>query len=153
MFSLQSWLSRSVESKAVNSEAGPAADSEMPSRFAAMAKLVDEREFVALGRQAGFDARLLRKLRLERRRVYRLYLSEMVAEFRSFESEALDRAANDPGVDPGFAEEVLKVKARFTVSVWLLRMSLFLPAFSLPTTHQWTLDLVGAVRTQLSKAS
>ena len=125
----------------------------MPSRFAAMAKLVDEREFTELGRERGFDARLLSRLRVERRRVYRLYLSELVAEFRSFEKEALYRAANDPGVAPGFAEEVLKVKVRFTVSVWLLRMSLCFPAISLPQTHQWTMELVGAARTQLSKAS
>ena len=108
-----------------------------------MPKLVDEREFVELRNQRGFDALLLSKLRAERRRTYKLYLSELTAEFRLLSQEALNRAANDPGVAPGFAEEVIKAKTRFTISVWLLRASLYLPGITLPRTYQWTLNLVG----------
>ena len=145
MFSIQSWFSGLRQSNAGGLEAGPVIGGTL-FRFAAMPKLVDERELAELGRQAGFDARLLRKLRVERRRAYRLYLAELVEQFRIFEKEALDRAANDPGVDPGFAEQVLKAKARFAVSVWLLRASLWLPSVTLPKTYKWTVDLVAALK-------
>jgi hypothetical protein len=145
MFSLQNWLSTARVSKAANHEAGPVAAGKSLSRFAAMPKLVNERELAELEQMAGFDSRLVRKLRAERRRAYRLYLSELVAEFRTIEREARDRSANDPGVDPGFAGEVMRLKARFEISVLLLRISLMLPALVMPKTHQWTLDLVGAL--------
>ena len=145
MFSIQSWLSGVQTPEPRLCQTG-----NLP-RFAAMSKLVDEREFSELGNQAGFDSRLLRKLRTERRRVYSMYLAELVAEFRSLVSEALDRAANDPGVDPGFLEEVLRVKTRFEVSVWLLRASLWLPSATLPRIHRRTLDLLGSMKSQLLK--
>lgn len=152
MVSLHSWLSRLSESKTTRPLEDAAFASPALSRFAAMPKLVDQRELDELARKGGFDTQLLRKLRLERRRTYRLYLFELIAEFRSCEKEALYRAANDPGVDPGFAGEVLKIKARFMISVWMLRASLWLPASALPKTHQWTRDLVGAGK-QFSKQS
>lgn len=153
MFSLQSWLLRLRESKAPHPLADLAIAAPPLARFAAMPRLVDEQELAELGCLAGFDSRLLQKLRSERRRAYRLYLAELVSEFRVFEKEALDRAANDPAVHPGFAGEVLKVKARFMVSVWLLRASLWFPAVALTKTHQWTVDLVGAYQPTLAKPS
>ena len=118
-----------------------------------MPRLVDQQELTELGGLPGFHNRLLQKLRSERRRAYRLYLAELMSEFRVFEKEALDRAANDPAIDPGFAGEVLKVKVRFLISVWLLRASLWLPAIALTKTHQWTVDLVGPRQPALPKPS
>ena len=141
MFSLQSWLSRTRESKAANREEVAALADSRLNRFAAMPKLVDQHEVVELSRQAGFDERLLRKLRTERRRAYRLYLSELVSEFRTIERAARDRAANDSGVHPDFAEAVFKAKLRFEISVLVLRASTWLP-LTLPQTHKWTVDLL-----------
>lgn len=118
-----------------------------------MAKLIDEREVTELSFQDGFDARLVRKLRTERRRTYSLYVSELVTEFRYFERQALDRAANDPGVAPGFVEELLRIKMRFTISVWLLRASLWLPAVTRFKAHQRAVDLMRAMRPLISKPS
>ena len=117
-----------------------------------MPKLVDEAEFAELAKLPGFEARLLRKLRAERRRAFRLYLAELVSDFTLLANEALDRGANDPNMDPDFLEAVLKIKTRFTVSVFLLRASLWLPATALPKTHQLTLELVGSLRPLLSKS-
>jgi hypothetical protein len=121
------------------------------SRFGAMPKLLDEAEIEKLSQQRGFDAPLTRKLRRERRRVFGLYLSELAAEFRLIEKEALDRAANDPGVDPEFLNSVLKIKFRFTMSVWVLRTSLWLPPSLVPGTHRMALELVGSLRPLLAR--
>lgn len=153
MFSLQSWLLKLRESRAPDFTADLVTAPPPLARFAAMPKLVDEQELTELANLPGLDSRLLQQLRSQRRRAYRLYLAELIAEFQVFEKEALNRAANDPAVDPGFAGEVLKVKARFMVSVWLLRASLWLPAIALTKTHQWTIDLVGAYQPVLPKPS
>ena len=153
MFSLQSWLSSMRKSKVAGREAFSSISDQPLSRFGAMSKLVDEHEFTALASQRGFDARLLQRLRLQRRLAFRLYLSELEREFKRIERQALDRAANDPGVDPGFAEEVLKLKARFTMSVWLLRLSLWFPTLGLPQAHQRTMDLVGSLKPLMSRPS
>ena len=115
------------------------------SHFGAMPRLLDETEIESLARQPGFDAALIRKLRQHRRRTFALYLSELSAEFHLLEREALGHAANDPGADAAFAESVLKIKFRFTVSVFLLRTSLWLPPNALPGMRQMAADLIGSV--------
>ena len=146
MFSLQSWFSKRAESKASNHEEPDALAAGRMRRFGAMPKLVDQYEFAELRRQPGFDDRLLRKLRTERRRAYRLYLSELVLEFRSIERKARDRAANDSAVHQDFAEAVFKAKLRFETSVFILRLSTWLPDVTLPETHRRTVDLLEAIR-------
>jgi hypothetical protein len=121
------------------------------SRFGAMPKLLDEAEIQELSHQPGFENHLARKLRQARRRAFGLYLAELAAEFRTIEKEALDRAANDPGVDPEFLTAVLNIKFRFTVSVWLLRSSLWLPPNLLPGTHRMAVNLVGSLQPLLAK--
>jgi len=153
MFSVQSWLSRLRKPKDARREEVLSIPEQPLSRFGAMAKLVDEQEFIELAGQGGLNAQLLRRLRAQRRRAFRLYLSELEQEFLQIQRQALDRAANDPGVDPRFAEEVLNLKARFTISVWLLRLSLWFPAIAMAQTHQRTLDLVGSLKPLFSKPS
>jgi hypothetical protein len=121
------------------------------SRFGAMPKLLDEAEIKELSHQPGFETHLARKLRQARRRAFGLYLAELAAEFRAIEKEALDHAANDPGVDPDFVNAVLKIKFRFTVSVWLLRTSLWLPSSFLPGTHRMAVNLVGSLQPLLAR--
>ena len=146
MFFLQSWLFSARESTSGYQDAERLALTSVFSRFSAMPKLVDESELAVLSRQPGFDARLIRQLRSVRRRAFRLYLSEIAAEFRTHARESLDRAANDPGVDPAFTEAVVKAKTRFEVSLFLLRASTFLPAFTTDRTRRWTVDLLDSMR-------
>jgi hypothetical protein len=122
------------------------------SRFEAMPKLLDETELGELARQRGFDSHLIGKLRRARRRTYGLYLTELSDAFQSLAKEALDRGANDPGVDPAFVDAVLKVKMRFTISVWLLRASLWLPAGITSKAQQLTIDLVGSLKPLAARA-
>lgn len=116
------------------------------SRFRAMPKLLDRSEIEHLSGEPGFNNRLARRLRTERRRIFGLYLTELVTEFRALEREALDRAANDPGVDPNFLNSVLKIKFRFSTSVWLLRTSLWLPVNSLPGTDRVLASLIASLQ-------
>jgi len=123
------------------------------SRFEAMPRLLDEHELEELASQPGFDATLVRKLRRERRRTYSLYLTEVSAEFHSLAKEALYRGANDPNIDPGFVGSVLKVRLRFTLSLWMLRASLYLPAKTRPDARQMTINLLGSFKPMLTLAS
>ena len=146
MFSLQSWFSKRAESNDSNHEGPDSLAVGRMNRFAAMPKLVDQYELAELRRQPGFDDRLLRKLRTQRRRAYRLYLSELVLEFRTIERQARDRAANDSAVNQDFAEAVFKAKLRFETSAFLLRLSTWLPAVTLPKTYRLTVDLLGSMK-------
>jgi hypothetical protein len=116
------------------------------SRFEAMPRLLDEIEIEELSRQPGFDPKLISRLRKERRRAYTLYLNEVAAEFHSLAKEAMDRGANDPNVEPDFVGSVVRVKARFAISLFLLRASLALPLLSRLKVQQMTVDLVQSLK-------
>jgi hypothetical protein len=122
------------------------------SRFGAMPKLLDRVEIEQLSREPGFNRHLARRMRTERRRIFSLYLTELVTEFRVLEREALDRAANDPGVDPKFFDAVVRIKLRFSASVWVLRTSLWLPVNSLPGTDRILSNLIASLQPLLPKS-
>jgi hypothetical protein len=92
-----------------------------------MERLLDEQELADLAQCQGFDPFLVRHLRSSRRKIYAAYLKEMAEDFRRIEAIAVERASNDPLVDPHFLEKVLRARYRFTASVWSMQLSLALP--------------------------
>lgn len=66
--------------------------------FRAVARLFDEGDRSFLRRQPGYDPKLFHRLRYERRRVLRLYLGQIRAEFQSVwgRFHALSRTSRDP---------------------------------------------------------
>ena len=117
-----------------------------------MPRLLDEDELGELAHEPGFDSALIRKLRQQRRMTFGLYLDELSAEFKSIANEALERAANAPNGDPHFLQSIVNIKLRFTLSVWLLRASLWVPGSLRGKARQITIDLVRSLEPVLERS-
>lgn len=105
------------------------------SRFRALPRLLDDAELRLLANETGARPELLKRLRKVRRDACNLYLNELSTDFRKLERAAMDYAANHPDGDPETLETILKIKFRFQISVWRLRLHLWCPLLNRTQTQ------------------
>jgi hypothetical protein len=86
--------------------------------YSPMERLLSREDFTFLSRQPGFDAALYRKLRRDRLRIFRQYLSRMIGDFNRLHLAARLIAAHSPSGDE-MARKLLVLRLKFSCSVLL----------------------------------
>ena len=96
----------------------PELDADSPDRFCLetyrpMERLFDEADFEFLASQPGYDPRIARKLRTERRRIFRGYLRCLISDFNSLVRSAQLIALHSPEDNPELAGAIFRVRLAF----------------------------------------
>lgn len=87
-------------------------------RYQPMEGLLDEEDFAFLSQQPGFDFALYKKLRRERLRIFRQYLSRLIADFNRLHAVARQMLAETPGEHSDVLVRLVKLKWNFTAAVF-----------------------------------
>lgn len=96
-----------------------------------MSRLLEGGDFDFLSRQPGFDARLARQIRAERRRVFALYLNRLVEDFECIHSELLSMNMSCPDERSEAAFDLMLQRVRFHGLIGWVRCQLVLHRFGL----------------------
>jgi hypothetical protein len=124
------------------------------ARYRPMARLLAEEDYTFLAGQKGFNPRLARQLRRERRRVFRSYLNCLKRDFGQFEA-AIKVCMITSRVDrPDLAKALLKRRLVFTYALMVTEWGLALHSLGLGTVD--VSRLVGSLdgmRIQLGQAA
>ncbi|MFB3777078.1 MAG: hypothetical protein ACE141_05680 [Bryobacteraceae bacterium] len=101
------------------------------ARYRPMERLFSEEDYRYLARQKGYRSDIARRLRRERIKVFRGYLSWISADFRRLEAAASFWMAHAPQDRPDMARALLKRRLSFTAAMLGARWRLLLYGFGL----------------------
>ena len=125
-----------------------------PMRYQPMERLLDEADFRFLASQPDCDPAMVRRLRAERRRIFRSYLRHMQRDFNRVSgalAAILLTAAQDR---PELSQELLRQKSRFAMAMLSAHFRLVLHGFGIGTVDAsgmiGSLDALRAALGQLS---
>ena len=125
-----------------------------PSKYAPMTRLLDPSESAYLASQAGTTAAEIREFKNARRRIFRMYLRELAADFALLHAEARQLVAASPDKDPELVAMVLRQQVRFWVSVARIEVELGLEAAGIGAVDpRRLLDTVEALHVALARAT
>ena len=112
--------------------------------YTPMERLLDERDFIFLAEQPGYDPRITRQLRAERKEVFKGYLQRLVCDFNQLLRIAKLMIVYGSGDQGEFAKSLWRQQLAFYFAVCILRCRLALyPA----VTGAWDVGkLIGAVQ-------
>jgi len=113
-----------------------------PSRYRPMERLLTGNDLAFLAAQPGYTQDLGRRFRAERRRVFRVYLSNLVRDFERLHRAARVLVLNAPEDRPDFAAALVRQRILFERTMILVRWRLFLNLLS-----GAEVDVSGLVRT------
>lgn len=94
--------------------------------YAPMERLLDERDFVFLSREPGYDARIATRLRAERKAVFKAYLARLVRDFNRLLAIAKLMLVHSGEDRTEFAKSLWRQQATFYFAVCVLRFRLAL---------------------------
>src|SRR5690349_18638174 len=86
-------------------------------KYRPMLRLLSERDFEYLSMQSGFTPEIARRLRIERRRIFRAYLNNLVRDFNRLQAagrELVTQASTDRSE---LAAALMRYQAEFYMSV------------------------------------
>ncbi len=91
-----------------------------------MERLLNEADFEFLARQPGYDPRIARKLRAERRRIFRGYLHSLIGDFSALVHLAQLAAVHSAEDRPDLASAIFRLRLNFfwNVAVAEIRLAL-----------------------------
>jgi len=124
------------------------------ARYRPMARLFAEEDYAFLAGQRGFNPRIARQLRRERRRVFRSYLNCLKRDFGQFEAAVKVCMIMSRQDRPDLAKALLKRRLVFTYALMVTEWSLALHGLGLGTVD--VSRLVGSLdgmRIQLGQAA
>jgi hypothetical protein len=84
-----------------------------PERYAPLAYLLDPSELDFLAEQLGATTKDLAAFRKERRQIFRMFVSELAADFSALHAEARQLVATEPEAHPELVELLLRQQGRF----------------------------------------
>jgi len=118
-------------------------DSSIETRYAPMARLLNEADYEFLAKLPGYKPSIGRELRAERRKVFTGYLRILVSDFNSLLDLAKLMLVNSAEDQPEFATSLFREQLRFYFLICAVYCKATLPGFSL---GQAQLDeLVGSI--------
>jgi hypothetical protein len=97
-----------------------------PESYAPMARLLDERDFVFLASQPGYEAGIGKRLRAERKAVFRGYLRRLVRDFNQLAATAKLMLVFSNEDRTEFAKSLWRQQATFYFAVCVLEIRLAL---------------------------
>lgn len=96
-----------------------------------MEGLLADEDFTFLSRQPGFDLSLYRKLRRERLRIFRQYLTRMISDFNRLHLVTRTLIAQSPDDRSELFGKLIRLKLRFSVALIRAEASYLLCRFGL----------------------
>jgi hypothetical protein len=97
-----------------------------PSRYRPMQRLLRESEFAFLSEQPGYQAPIARRLRAERRRIFRQYLKMLQRDFDRFYALAKMMIVHSSEDRSEFAAALVRQRIAFTFAVMSVELRLAL---------------------------
>ncbi|MGI8962055.1 MAG: hypothetical protein ACR2IV_20315 [Bryobacteraceae bacterium] len=96
-----------------------------------MEGLLADEDFTFLSRQPGFDLSLYRKLRRERLRIFRQYLTRLVSDFNRLHLVTRVLIAQSPDDRSELVSKLIRLKLRFSIALVRAEVSYVLCRFGL----------------------
>jgi hypothetical protein len=121
-------------------------------RYQPMGRLMAEEDLVFLKSQPGYRAEMGARWKRERRRIFRLYLAELKADFRRLHAHARELAAGSGADSAGLVEVLMKQQFTFIMATTALEFRLALQRISIGRVDITPLiELVEAMRLDLAQ--
>ncbi len=111
--------------------AGPDSDDTQEfslERYQVMARLTSEEDFQFLAAQPGFRKPTGARLRRERRRIFRMYLSSLALDFRALHAAARELVADSPEEHADLVGLLIRCQFLFWWRIMLVELRLLMPA-------------------------
>ncbi|HUS08563.1 MAG TPA: hypothetical protein VMZ52_19820 [Bryobacteraceae bacterium] len=122
------------------------------ARYRPMLRLLREDDYEFLGRQRGLDPAVARKLRAERRKIFRSYLRSMVRDFHRLHLAAKMMVVYGHTDRSDLASQLLGQRIRFQGCIALLQMRLALHTAGIGTANaQGLLDSLEQFRLNVAQ--
>jgi len=102
-------------------------------KYRPMLRLLSSDDYEFLSKQAGYDHKISRKLRTERRRIFRSYLQNLVRDFHRLHLAAKVVLVYSPEDRPELAAKLLKQRFLFSIAVCSVEFRLLLHSAGLAT--------------------
>jgi hypothetical protein len=115
------------------------------AKYKPMARLLTEGDYKFVADQPGFTPKTLRKLRAERRRIFRSYLRSLVRDFQRLHMAARMLLIYSPVDRPDLAAALLRQRITFSLAVLAVEFRLGLHALGVGTVD--VRALLGALET------
>ncbi|MBM3814842.1 MAG: hypothetical protein FJW20_24720 [Acidimicrobiia bacterium] len=96
------------------------------AQYRPMTRLLSEEDFLFLRRQPGYEAGIEKRLRAQRRRVFRAYLDSLTEEFQALHRAVRALIVNAPVDQPGLASAIVKQSLYFHFALAAIEFRLML---------------------------
>jgi hypothetical protein len=121
-------------------------------RYQPMARLMAEEDLVFLKSQPGYRAEMGERWKRERRRIFRLYLAELKADFRRLHAHARELVAGSGADSAALVEVLIKQQLTFLMATTALEFRLVLQQIGIGKVDITPLiELVEAMRMDLAQ--
>jgi hypothetical protein len=110
----------------------PAAEEFSLLRYQPMMRLTSEEDFEFLAAQPGYRKEIGMRLRRERRRIFRMYLGALSADFRSLHAAARQMVADSPERHADLVGSLVGCQFTFWRRMLLVELRLLMPTARLP---------------------
>src|SRR5205807_919477 len=87
------------------------------AKYRPMQRLLSERDYEFLAMQSGFTPDIARRLRAERRKIFRAYLRSLVRDFNRISAAARELVAHAPEDHSELAGQLLRYQVMFAIGV------------------------------------
>lgn len=104
-------------------------------KYRPMLRLLSEDDYEFLSTQAGYDRKIARKLRTERRRIFRSYLHNLIRDFQRLHLAAKMVLVDSAEDRPELAAKLLKQRLLFSFAVCSVEVRLALHTAGLGTVN------------------
>lgn len=94
------------------------------AKYRPMLRLLSEDDFEFLSTQAGFDPKIAKQLRAERRKIFRAYLRNMIHDFHRLQLSAKMLAAYGSADRSQMASNLVGLEIRFMAAIALVQVRL-----------------------------
>jgi hypothetical protein len=104
-------------------------------KYRPMLRLLSEDDYEFLASQAGYEVKIASQLRMERRKVFRAYLRNLVRDFNRLHNAAKIMALCSAQDRPDLAQALLKQQLTFTFAVAAVKVRLMLHTVGIGTVE------------------
>jgi hypothetical protein len=105
------------------------------AKYRPMLRLLSEDDYEFLASQAGYEAKIASQLRMERRKVFRAYLRNLVRDFNRLHNAAKIMAVCSAQDRPDLTQALLKQQLTFSFAVAAVKVRLMLHTVGIGTVE------------------
>ena len=142
--------SKAVEDLTMEDQAGDPAEFSL-AHYEPMGRLLSDEDLSFLKAQPGFSPEIGRKFVRERRRIFRLYLKELAADFHRLHAHARLVVASLPAEHSALVGVLLRGKISFWYEMTALEMRLSLAQIGVSVDARALVEAIGNMHAEISR--